>query len=82
MPAALSHIIGHSAFLRSLHPAIILIPYTGFLFAGAVHDRYSRGHIHPVSLWVALAMFVFSNLRAMVIGPSNAWRDFVTWLIR
>ncbi len=81
MPAALSHIIGHSAFLRGFHPAIILIPYTGFLFAGAVHDRLSRGRIHPVSLWVALAVFIFSNLRAMVIGPSDAWRDFATWLI-
>lgn len=82
MPAALSHIIGHSPFLRGFHPAIILIPYVAFLFAGAVHDRLSRGRIHPVSLWVALAVFVFSNLRAAVIGPSDAWREFATWLIR
>lgn len=38
MPAALSHIIGHS-FLRDLHPAIILIPYTGFLFAAFACDE-------------------------------------------
>jgi uncharacterized membrane protein YozB (DUF420 family) len=82
MPAALSHIIGHSTFLRGLHPAIILIPYIAFLFAGAVHDRLSRGRIHAVSLWVALAVFVFSNLRAMAIGPSDAWREFATWLTR
>ena len=82
MPAALSHIIGHSQFLRGFHPAIILIPYIAFLFAGAVHDRLSSGCIHPVSLWVALAVLVFSNLRAAVIGPSDAWRKFATWLIR
>jgi hypothetical protein len=80
MPAALSHIIGHSSFLRGFHPAIILIPYTAFLFAGAVHDRMTSARIHPVSLWVALGVFVFSNLRAAVIGPSDAWRAFATWL--
>ena len=52
-----------------------------FLFAGAVHDRLSRGRIHAVSLWVALAVFAWSNLRAVVIGPSEAWRDLATWLI-
>lgn len=81
MPAALSHIIGHSPFLRGLHPAVILIPYSAFLFAGAVHDRLSTRRIHPVSLWVALAVFAFSNLRAAVIGPSDTWREFATWLI-
>jgi hypothetical protein len=82
MPAALSHIIGHSPFLREFHPAIILIPYIAFLFAGAVHDRLRSGRMHPVSLWVALAVFVFSNLRAAVIGPSETWRALATWLIR
>ena len=43
MPAALSHIIGHSPILRGFHPAIILIPYIAFLFAGAVHDRLLSG---------------------------------------
>jgi hypothetical protein len=81
MPAALSHIIGHSPFLRSFHPAIILIPYTAFLFAGAIHDRLSRGRIHPISLWGALAVWLWSNVRAAVIGPSNEWREFATWLM-
>ena len=81
MPAALSHIIGHSPFLRGFHPAIILIPWTAFLFAGAVHDRLLRGQIHPVSLWGALAVWLWSNLRAAVIGPSDLWREFANWLI-
>jgi len=81
MPAALSHIIGHSPFLRSLHPAIILIPWTAFLFAGAVHDRLVRGQIHPVSLWGALIVWLWSNLRAVIIGPSDLWREFANWLI-
>jgi hypothetical protein len=82
IPAALTHIIGHSAVLRELPPPIILIPYAAFLSAGAIHDRVSTGRIHPVSLWVALAVFVFSNVRAAVIGPSQMWHDFAMWLIR
>jgi hypothetical protein len=81
MPAALSHIIGHSSFLRGFHPAIILIPFTAYLFAGAVHDRMTTGRIHSVSLWGAIAVFIWSNARAAVIGPSESWHKFANWLI-
>lgn len=82
MPAALAHIIGHSPVLREIRAPIILLPLVMLLFAGAVHDRLARGRIHPVSLWGAVALLVWANLRAAVIGPSDAWHEFATWLIR
>ncbi len=82
MPASLAHIIGHSTYLREITAPIILIPLVILLFASAVYDRVTRGQIHPVSLWVALALFVWANLRAAVIGPSDAWHNFAGWLIR
>jgi uncharacterized membrane protein YozB (DUF420 family) len=82
MPAALAHIIGHSPPLRETTAPIIIIPLFMLLFAGAVHDRLSRGSIHPISLWVALTLFVWANLRAAVIGPSDAWHNFAEWLIK
>jgi hypothetical protein len=82
MPAALTHIIGHSPVLREITAPIIIIPLIMLLFAGAVHDRFFRGSIHPISLWVALALFVWANLRAAVIGPSDAWHNIAEWLIK
>ncbi len=82
MPAALTHIIGHSPVLREITAPIILIPLFMLLFAGALYERLSQGRIHPISLWVALALFVWANLRAAVIGPSDAWRNFAEWLIK
>jgi uncharacterized membrane protein YozB (DUF420 family) len=82
MPAALTHIIGHSPVLREITAPIIVIPLFMLLFAGAVHDRLSRGSIHPISLWVALALFVWANLRGAVIGPSDVWHNFAEWLIK
>jgi hypothetical protein len=82
MPAALAHIIGHSPFLREIKAAIIVIPIGVLLFSGAVHDRLTLGRIHPVSLWVAVAMLLWSNLRAVVIGPSETWHRFAEWLIQ
>jgi hypothetical protein len=82
MPAALAHIIGHSPYLREIKAPIILIPPAMLLFASAVHDRLSRGRIHPVSLWLALALFVWANVRAVIIGPSDTWHQFAAWLIR
>ncbi|MDO1451408.1 hypothetical protein Q0590_34350 [Rhodocytophaga aerolata] len=81
MPAALTHIIGHSPVLREITAPIILLPLFMLLFARAVYERLSRGSIHPISLWVALALFVWANLRAVVIGPSDAWHNFAEWLI-
>ncbi len=81
MPAALAHIIGHSPFLREIQFPIIVIPLFLLLFASAIYDRIYLGRIHPISLWVALAMFMWSNFRAVVIGPSEAWHDIANWLI-
>jgi hypothetical protein len=81
MPAALAHIIGHSPVLREINAPIILIPLIALLSASAVHDRLSLGRIHPVSLWVAFALLAWANLRAAVIGPSDAWHQFAAWLI-
>jgi uncharacterized membrane protein YozB (DUF420 family) len=82
MPAALTHIIGHSPVLRETTAPIILLPLFVLLFAGALHDRLSQGRIQPISLWVALGLFVWANLRAVVIGPSDAWHNFAEWLIK
>jgi hypothetical protein len=81
-PAALTHIWGHSAVLREIKAPIILIPLIPLLFAGAVHDRLSRGRIHPVSVWVALVLLVWTPLRVVAIGPSEGWHQFAAWLIR
>ena len=48
--------------LRDIKAPIILIPLVMLYFAGAVHDRLSRGRIHPVSLWVPIALFVWANV--------------------
>jgi len=82
MPAALAHVIGHSPALRKTKAPIILIPLTILYFATAVHDRWSQGRVHPVSLWVAFALLAWANVRGVLIGPSTAWRELTDWLIR
>jgi hypothetical protein len=81
MGAPLAHVIGHWPLLRNINAPIILIPLVMLYFAGAVHDRLSRGRIHPVALWVPTALFVWANLRAVIIGPSEMWHQFAAWLI-
>ena len=81
MAAPLAHLIGHTASLRDLPGAIVLFPLVLLYSAHAIYDRFNGGRIHPVSLWGAIALFVWANLRAAVIGPSPAWRKFVSWLV-
>lgn len=80
IPAPLAHLIGHYPPLRAIN-GIIVLPIALFLFASAVYDRLSRGRMHPVSLWGAILLFVWANLRAVVIGPSPAWQRFAAWLL-
>jgi hypothetical protein len=80
MPAPLAHLIGHFPRLNQM-PPIIIVPLVLFLFASAVYDRVSRGRIHPVSLWVAAAIFVWQLSLNILIGPSVAWHQFAHWLV-
>ena len=77
MPAPVTHLVGHVGANRLVIAPILLI----LLFSGAVFDRVTRGRIHPVSLWAAVALFLITNVRVFVIGPSAAWHRFATWLV-
>jgi hypothetical protein len=81
MPAPLAHLIGHFSALRGI-PGIEPLAVGIFLAASAIYDRVALRRFHPVSLWVALAIFLVDNLCAVVILPSPAWHSFAAWLIR
>jgi uncharacterized membrane protein YozB (DUF420 family) len=49
------------------------------LFAGAVHDKVTRGRIHPISVWVPVALIAVM-LIASAVAPSAPWRQFSAWL--
>lgn len=81
MPAPIAHLTGHYAFLRGegfLTPLIV----AAFLSAGAINDRIKLRRIHPVSLWIALAMFLLDNVCFAIVMPSGVWHTFAAWLIR
>lgn len=80
MPAPLAHLIGHSPSLRSLGP-LAPIPIYAFLFAGAIYDRIASRRFHPVTLWVALGIFVIEALANAVIFPGAVWHRFAAWLV-
>jgi hypothetical protein len=81
MPSPVVHLTGHLAFLRDKGYLTPLFLVT-FLAAGAVHDRVTLRRIHPMSLWLALAIFIVDNLCFVVVMPSGAWHDFAARLIR
>jgi hypothetical protein len=81
MGAPLAHFIGHTPALRDIPAPIILVPLTALYFANAIHDRLILGRIHRLSLWGGVALFVWANLRAAVIGPSAVWHRLAGWLV-
>lgn len=81
MPAPIAHLTGHYVFFHD-KPLLTPLIVGAFLAASAVHDRLALRKIHPVSLWVALAIFCLDNLCAVVIMPSHAWHAFASKLVR
>jgi hypothetical protein len=80
MPAPVTHLVGHYTFLRN-KPLLVPLMVGAFLAASAVHDRITLRRIHPVSLWVALTIFIVDNLWFAVVMPSAAWHAFASKLV-
>ncbi len=80
MGAPLAHIYGHYPLLQSKGPPII-VPLVVLYSTHAIYDLLARRRIHPVSVWVPIALFVWASLRAAVINPSAAWHAFADWLV-
>lgn len=55
--------------------------YVETLNQAGVPRRVMR-RIHPVSLWVPIAVFVLQNVFNFLIVPSAAWSGFAAWLIQ
>jgi hypothetical protein len=82
MPAPLAHFIGHTPWLASLPPVIILVPISMFLIAAVARDYFLKRRIHPLTLALAIFLFLSGPLRAGSIGPSAGWHQFANWLAR
>lgn len=82
MPPALAHFIGNTPRLESLPAAIIMVPISIFLIAAVARDCLVARRIHPLTIGLAILLFVSGPLRAGLIGPSAAWQQFARWLAR
>ena len=61
--------------------AVRALPLAGnlLLFAGVVHDKITTGRVHPISVWVPLAIIVVM-LFTLAVSLSAPWRQFAAWL--
>ena len=81
-PTPVAHVIGHWSVLHAWTNVIVPVSLLILLSLSAIHDRVSKGRIHPVSLWVGILTFVWIVVFNVVIVPSPAWREFATGLTR
>ena len=62
-------------------PIYFLMLFIILLFSCAVYDRFTLGRFNKVSLWGAVAMFVWGNTLAALIAPSVPWHRIAEWLV-
>jgi hypothetical protein len=78
--APLTHFIAATPTLAAV-PNVIVPALMVFWFGSAVFDKLALGRIHPVSLWGGVGLFVWGNVRAIVLQPSDAWHSVGRFLI-
>jgi hypothetical protein len=74
----MAHVVGHN--FPDMPPMVPVL--LGILFiAPAIWDRIRFGRFHRVTLWGGIVLFAWGNARAIIIGPSAAWKKLAAWLI-
>jgi hypothetical protein len=81
MGAPLAHFFSQARALP-VRPPFFVASMAAMLFASVISDRLARSRAHPASLRGAVVLFVWGNLRALVIGPSETWHRLAEWLLR
>jgi hypothetical protein len=78
MPASVAHLVGHNIpGMPAMVPVLL-----GILFlAPAIYDRIRFGRFHRITVWGGILLFVWGNVRAIIIGPSAEWKRLAAWLI-
>jgi hypothetical protein len=51
-------------------------------FIPAVHDKVTRGRIHPASIWIPLLIIVWSVVLNAVVAPSALAIKVGSWLLK
>ena len=57
---------------------IVLVLFLGLV---AVYDRWTRGRMHPVTLWGGVALLASIPVR-FAVAQTSAWHRVADWLIR
>jgi hypothetical protein len=66
--------------INSLGPPAFFSVTDLFVVALVVYDLYTRGRIHPATLWGGL-FFIASQPLRLAIGFSDPWQTFANWLM-
>ena len=82
MGAPIAHLVGHWDALRPWAGPIFPISNAVLLSVLPIHDRLTRGRIHPVSLWGAILVLLSFNVWFVGVAPTLAWQHFAEWLVR
>jgi hypothetical protein len=79
MIAPIAHLVGHTPSLW-LSPASFAIPYILFLLAPVAFDYLAEKRVRFLTTAMAIGLFAYQVLQAVVIGPSSEWHRFAEWV--
>jgi hypothetical protein len=78
----MTHVITHWPALHPWAPLLFPLSSAVFLAPSAIHDKVVNGRIHPVSIWVPIAVFVAQVAFFAVIAATPLWSAIANWMVR
>jgi hypothetical protein len=77
----MTHVITHWPALRPWAPLLFPLSSAVFLAPSAIHDKVVNGRVHPVSIWVPIAVFVVQVAFFAVFAATPIWGAIAKWLV-
>jgi uncharacterized membrane protein len=77
----ITHVIAHWPALHPWAPLLFPLSSAVFLAPSAIRDKVVNGRIHPVSIWVPIAVFVVQVLFFAVIAATPFWSATAKWMV-
>jgi hypothetical protein len=76
------HLVGRVPLSRGAVTIGFVVTALAVYFIPAVHDKLTRGRIHPASIWIPLLIIVWSAVLNGVLAPSELGFNVGSWLLK
>jgi len=80
-PTPVAHLIGHWVGPQPWADALFPLSALFFVSLIAVHEWLTEHRVHPVTMWLGIAVVTMERVVTLGVQRTEGWRSFAQWLV-